>query len=87
MTLRQIAPVSASSLQTTPRSRVIEIKYSTEIGARITLREIARTDAQSIWRKRRRFNLGRVLDVNDPPGGRGAGGGGGGDLTCVEFLF
>jgi hypothetical protein len=28
-----------------------------------------------------------VLDVNDPPGGRGAGGGGGGDLTCVEFLF
>jgi len=47
-----------------PGSRVIENKHSTDIGARDTFIVNAHTDAR---RRRRRFNVGRVLVLNNPP--------------------
>ena len=46
-----------------PRRRVIENKHSTDIGARLTFRVNAHTDAR---RRRRRFNVDRVLVLNSP---------------------
>ena len=63
------------SMIDSPGRRVVDNKHSTEIGAR--LRMDARTDTR---RRRRRFNVGRVLILGSPRvGGEGA--------TTVESLL
>ena len=59
---------------------VIENKHSTEIGAWLTFRATAHTDA---WKRRRRFNVGRVLVLNNPPASPSVGAASGTSLSSM----
>jgi hypothetical protein len=49
-----------------PGSRVSDNQHSNDVGARLTFRVNAHTDARSV-RRRRRLNVDRVVVLNDPP--------------------
>jgi len=50
-----------SSAADRPFGRVVEKKHSTDVGARLSLSVNAHTEARIMRRRRRRFNIGRVL--------------------------